>query len=104
MGHQADTASYWTTFLRLDPKLTPAFTNRGLAYERKGSYDRAVADYNEAIRLNPTDAASFRGRAKVKINEHKIGHVPANVFVGYLACFDLWAGGSRCVLESPPWS
>jgi hypothetical protein len=33
MGHQADTASYyWTTFLRLDPKLATAF-NRGLAYE-----------------------------------------------------------------------
>ena len=26
MGHQADTASYyWTTFLRLDPKLATAF-------------------------------------------------------------------------------
>jgi tetratricopeptide (TPR) repeat protein len=49
MGHQADTASYyWTTSLRLDPKLATAF-NRGLAYEGKGRYNRAVADYNEAI-------------------------------------------------------
>jgi tetratricopeptide (TPR) repeat protein len=41
-----------------------------LAYEKKRSYDRAIADFNEAIRLNPNDAISFcrRGRAK-KINE-----------------------------------
>jgi TPR repeat len=41
------------------------------AREKKGSYDRAIADYNEAIRLNPIDAISFcrRGRAKLKINE-----------------------------------
>ena len=59
MGHQADTASYyWTTFLRLDPKLATAF-NRGLAYEGKGRYDRAVGDHSEAIRLNPTGATSF---------------------------------------------
>lgn len=26
--------------------------NRGSAYRAKGDYDRAIADYNEAIRLN----------------------------------------------------
>ena len=30
-----------------------AFNNRGLAYAAKQDYDRAIADYNEAIRLNP---------------------------------------------------
>jgi len=59
MGHQADTASYyWATFLRLDPKLATTL-NRGLAYEGKGRYDRAVGDHSEAIRLNPTGATSF---------------------------------------------
>jgi len=53
MGRQADTAShYWTTFLRPNPKLAAAFSH-GLAYEGEGRYDRAVADHNEAIRLNP---------------------------------------------------
>ena len=59
MSHRAGTACYyWTTFLRPDPKLATAF-NHGLAYEGKGRYDRAVADHNEAIRLNPTGANSF---------------------------------------------
>jgi tetratricopeptide (TPR) repeat protein len=37
----------------------------------KGDYDRALADYNEAIRLDPNDALAFcnRGRAKRNIND-----------------------------------
>ena len=30
-----------------------AYNNRGLAYGNKGDYDRAIADFNEAIRLDP---------------------------------------------------
>ena len=30
-----------------------AYNNRGWSYSQKGDYDRAIADYDEAIRLNP---------------------------------------------------
>jgi len=30
--------------------------NRGNAYYNKGEYDKAISDYNEAIRLTPADA------------------------------------------------
>ena len=30
-----------------------AYYNRGVAYETKGDHDRAIADYNQAIELNP---------------------------------------------------
>ena len=42
--------------------LAQAFTNRGLAYKRKGLWDRAIADYDEAIRLKPDLAETFNNR------------------------------------------
>ena len=38
------------------------FNNRGVAYEDKGDYDRAIADYDQAIRLEPDYASAFNNR------------------------------------------
>ena len=42
-----------TEAIRLDPLKPEFFYNRGLAYVDNGQYDRAIADYNEAVRLRP---------------------------------------------------
>ena len=39
-----------------------AFYNRGSAYNDKGQDDRAIEDYNQAIRLNPNYAIAFYNR------------------------------------------
>ena len=39
-----------------------AHVARGLAWQAKGDLDRALADYTEAIRLNPRDALAYNNR------------------------------------------
>jgi tetratricopeptide (TPR) repeat protein len=43
-------------------RLATAFDNRGVAYRRKGEYDRAQEDYEQAIRLNPSNATAYNNR------------------------------------------
>jgi tetratricopeptide (TPR) repeat protein len=52
--------------LKLDQKDDQARITmfRGQAYERKGDPDRAFADYNEALRLDPTDPFAYKDRGK----------------------------------------
>jgi tetratricopeptide (TPR) repeat protein len=45
-----------------DEHLAIAFSNRGSAYSKKGESDRAIADYNQAIRLDPGYAYAFYNR------------------------------------------
>jgi tetratricopeptide (TPR) repeat protein len=42
--------------------LSLIFDNRGAAYHIKRDYDHAIEDYNQAIRLNPNNAAGYLGR------------------------------------------
>ncbi|HBR22615.1 MAG TPA: hypothetical protein DD713_08660 [Nitrospiraceae bacterium] len=39
-----------------------AYLSRGEAYAKKGQYDRAIADYNKAIVLDPNNAEAYTGR------------------------------------------
>jgi tetratricopeptide (TPR) repeat protein len=49
-----------------DPADAEAYYNRGCTYYMKGDYDKAIANYNEAIRINPATAEAHvyynRGR------------------------------------------
>ena len=41
------------------------YNNRGNAYRSKGDIDRAIADYSEAIHLDPKYASPYNGRGNV---------------------------------------
>ena len=40
--------------------------NRGIAYRRLGQFQRAIQDYDEAIRLDPQDALAYANRSVAK--------------------------------------
>src|SRR2546427_3211313 len=42
--------------------LALAFNNRGVAYSNQGDLARAIADYDQAIRLDPSQAIAFNNR------------------------------------------
>ena len=54
------------------PTSADEFVKRGIAWAGKGKLEKAIADFTEAIRLNPKDAVAFynRGLAWHKKNEH----------------------------------
>jgi len=39
-----------------------AYVARGLAWQKKGDVDRALADYTAAIKINPKDALAYNNR------------------------------------------
>jgi tetratricopeptide (TPR) repeat protein len=43
-------------------ELSIIFNNRGVAYSQLGNFDKAVADYSEAIRLDPSAESSYTDR------------------------------------------
>ena len=42
--------------------LAGAFENRGIAYDDKGQYDRAIQDFDQAIQIDPNFASAFYNR------------------------------------------
>ena len=61
--HRAMSASTGTVLV--DPKDAAGYNVRGAVWRAKGEFDKAIADYNEAIRLDPecTVAYALRGQA-----------------------------------------
>src|SRR5450631_4657922 len=54
--------------------LAIAYNNRGDAYTAKGDYDRAVQDFDQSIKINPTNAPTFNnlGAAYLKKGEYDL--------------------------------
>jgi tetratricopeptide (TPR) repeat protein len=48
-----DSISLWNNVLKNYPSLPIAYNNRGEVYLRRGDYDKAISDFNEALRIDP---------------------------------------------------
>ena len=56
------------------PDIFFAFNNRGNAHAARRDYDRALRDYNEALRLNPKYAGALRNRGLVHAGRGDFDH------------------------------
>jgi tetratricopeptide (TPR) repeat protein len=54
-----------SALITADAKDAIAFNGRGAAYQAKGDFDKAIADYSQAIVLKPDYAAAYENRARV---------------------------------------
>jgi tetratricopeptide (TPR) repeat protein len=55
------------------PTPTPTYLSQAFLHSRRGQYEEAIADYTEAIRLNPKNAAAYfgRGNAYSELGEYE---------------------------------
>jgi formylglycine-generating enzyme required for sulfatase activity/lipoprotein NlpI len=58
--------------------LASVYVNRGKAYRRKGDYDSAVADYNQAIMLDPKYVQAYLGRGAAYDGKKDYTHAVAD--------------------------
>ncbi|MDR2304228.1 MAG: tetratricopeptide repeat protein [Treponema sp.] len=59
-------ADYTEVIGRGGPNLSIAYNNRGITYRLIGEPDRAIADYDEALRLSPHDAVTYNNRGNAR--------------------------------------
>ena len=59
--------------IQSDAEFVAAYHARAFVYAAKGDYGKAIADYTEAIRLNPNSAESVQGpRQRLRVQ----GRIP----------------------------
>ena len=45
--------------MKIDPKYGRVYISRGVTYLQKGEPDQAIADFNKAIEINPSDGLAY---------------------------------------------
>ena len=72
-GNPEEAISAYDQAIRLNPRNSPAYTNRGSAKNSLGQHKEAIKDYGEAIRLDPENSLAYsnRGSAKSDLGQHE---------------------------------
>ena len=68
-GDYKQAINHYTESLKLNPQLTIAYNNRGIAYGQKSDFDLAIQDLDKALSLNPDDAVAYHNRGNIYNNK-----------------------------------
>jgi Tfp pilus assembly protein PilF len=70
------------TAIALDPKLADAHTQLGILYARRGEYDRAAAEFEQTIKLDPDQATAHYhlGQALIHLGQKQPGDEQLRIF------------------------
>jgi tetratricopeptide (TPR) repeat protein len=55
--------SDYTKAMEIDPEYAILYYHRGIAYHKKGQYEKAISDYTKAIEINPEYAGAYNDLA-----------------------------------------
>ena len=75
----------WTGPSSLPPTVARSYFHRGFAYFQKDQFEKALADYSEAIRLDPKYAAALRDRGYVHVLSGDAEHGLADINAAHAA-------------------
>ena len=64
--------------IRIDPKFSEAYFNRGLNYRDQGQMDRAMADYTEALKLDPVFVPAYISRGAIFVRRGEFAKANAD--------------------------
>ena len=66
-GNYAKAVATYTKAIEREPKYSFAYIGRGDAHALNGNFDRAIQDYNQAARLNPSNPTARERLALAKL-------------------------------------
>ena len=95
VGKAREAIPHFDQAIRLNPRYTEAYTNRGIAWREMGDLSGAIADFDKAIELNPNYARAYGDRGITRLVQGK----DAEARQDFARCFDL-DPGMRTVFES----
>ena len=80
---------------RLNPQNFVPFINLGHYYFRLGSYDRAFANYDTSVRINPKAAAGLYGRGMTKLKKGDVDGGNADIAAAKAILADIAEWGAK---------
>jgi tetratricopeptide (TPR) repeat protein len=95
VGKAREAIQHFDQAIRLNPRYTEAYTNRGIAWREKGDLSGAIADLDRATELNLKYAPAYGDRGITR----PVWGKDAGAQRDFARCFDL-DPGMRTVFES----